>query len=161
MQIRTWRPADTEELKRITIEAFQSVSIDYHIQQKFGPLGNDWSVRKARHIDEDIAANPDGVFVAEEDGVILGYITVRLDRESGLGRIPNLAVKAGLRGRGLGKRLMEHALDYLRAQGMTHAKIETLANNEIGSRFYPQMGFQEIVRQIHYVADLGRKEADS
>src|SRR4051794_4266898 len=153
--IRPWRSEDTDELKRITIDVFGGVSIEYYIEQKFGRLGNDWTTRKARDIDDDVRINPTGVFVAEDDaGTILGYITTRVDHESGLGRIPNIAVRAGIKGQGLGKVLMEHALRYFHEQGMTHVKIETLAPNEIGTRFFPQMGFEEVVRQIHYVMRL-------
>ena len=152
MQIRAWHPEDTDELKRITVETFIGVAIDYYIEQQFGRLGNDWRERKARSIDEDIRANPDGVFVAVgDDGTVLGYITTRVDRDSHLGWIPNIAVRPELKGRGIGMQLMQHALAYLCQAGMTHVKIETLEPNQIGSRFYPQVGFQEVVRQIHYV----------
>ena len=157
MLIRPWRPGDTEPLKQITVDAFGGVAIDYWIEQQFGLLGNDWKARKAKHIDADVAANPAGVFVAEEDGQVLGYITTRIDQESRLGWIPNLAVRPDLKSRGLGRRLLEHALQYCRDSGMTHVKIETLAVNEIGSGFYPKMGFQEVVRQIHYVMDLSKR----
>jgi len=49
---------------------------------------------------------------------------------------------------------MQTALDYLRDQGMECAKIETLAQNPIGSHFYPSVGFEEVARQIHYVKRL-------
>src|SRR5262249_36590505 len=155
MQIRPWRPEDSDELKRITVETFVGVAIDYYIEQQFGRLGNDWRERKARSIDEDIRANPAGVFVAGgEDGAVLGYITTRVDRDSRLGWIPNIGVRPELKGRGIGMQLMQHGLAYLRRAGMTHVKIETLEPNQIGSRFYPQVGFQEVVRQIHYVMRL-------
>ncbi|MBI2505616.1 MAG: hypothetical protein HYW07_20580, partial [Candidatus Latescibacteria bacterium] len=46
------------------------------------------------------------------------------------------------------------ALDYLHRQGMEAVKIETLAQNAIGSLFYPSMGFREVARQIHYLMRL-------
>lgn len=155
MRIRPWRPEDTEEIKRITVETFVGVAIDYYIEQQFGRLGNDWQARKARTIDEDIQANPEGVLVAEaDDGTVIGYITTRVNHESLLGWIPNMGVRPELKGQGIGKQLMQQALAYLQAAGMTHVKIETLEPNQIGSHFYPQVGFQEVVRQIHYVMRL-------
>ena len=95
MTIRLFRPSDLDELRRITIEGFDGTAIDQNVEKQFGVLrGHDWRSRKARHIDEDCAANPAGVFVAEEGGKILGYITTLLDREIRKGRIPNLAVDA-------------------------------------------------------------------
>ena len=54
---------------------------------------------------------------------------------------------AKLRGR-------EFDLAYLRGQGMEAAKIETLAQNAVGSQFYPSVGFREVARQIHYLMRL-------
>ncbi|MBI5397203.1 MAG: GNAT family N-acetyltransferase [Verrucomicrobia bacterium] len=155
MTIRPFRPDDLAELKRITIEGFDGTAIDQNVEKRFGVVGGrDWRWRKARHIDDDCAANPAGVFVAEEDGKILGYITTVLDREALKGRIPNLAVDASARGRGIGRKLIEHALDYFRREGMAFAAIETMANNPAGQHLYPACGFVEVGRQIHYAMKL-------
>jgi ribosomal protein S18 acetylase RimI-like enzyme len=155
MQIRFYRPSDLEALRALTEEAFEGVSIDHNIEAVFGTIaGRDWRWRKARHIDDDVAANAGGAFVAEEDGEIIGYITTRVDPEAGIGQIPNLAVAAAARNCGLGRQLIERALDYFRALGLTHAKIETLDQNAIGQHLYPACGFREVARQIHFVMDL-------
>lgn len=117
--IRPFRSHDLDAIKRLTVESFGGVALDQNVEQVFGILhGHDWRWRKARHIDEDVAANVDGIFVTEAEGRVVGYITTRLDREAGKGRIPNLAVAADIRGQGVGRRLIEHALDYLRREGM-------------------------------------------
>lgn len=156
IQIRRFRFDDLEALKDLTERAFREVSIDAAIEQRFGLINErNWAFRKRRHLDWDCAANPDGVFVAEaEDGSIAGYITTRVDADTLVGWIPNLAVDAGHQGQGLGKRLMQTALDYLRAEGMQGVRIETLAHNAIGTRFYPSVGFQEVARQVHYFMKL-------
>jgi ribosomal protein S18 acetylase RimI-like enzyme len=155
MHIRLYQPADLPHLKRITVEAFDGVNIDQGIEQVFGPInGRDWRWRKARHIDDDVAREPSGVFVAEHDGQVVGYITTWQDRASGIGHIPNLAIAAAFRGHGLGRQLIEHALGYFRASGLSHAKIETLAQNAIGNHLYPSLGFQEVARQVHFVTKL-------
>lgn len=155
MNIRPFQPTDLETLRAMTIAAFDGIAMDQEIERRFGQLGeHDWQWRKARHIDQDCAANPGGVFVAEEDGRIVGYITTVLDREAGKGRIPNFAVEASMRGRGLGRQLIEHALEYFRREGLAFAMIETMTHNPIGQHLYPSCGFQEIGRQIHYALKL-------
>ena len=77
-----------------------------------------------------------------------------IDCETRIGWIHNLAVEDGLRGQGLGRRLIEHALDHFRRCGMTVARIETLDQNPIGQHLYPSLGFREIARQIHYAVPL-------
>ncbi len=154
MMIRPYESSDLEELKRITIEGFDGIAIDQNVETAIGVLnGHDWRWRKARHVDEDICANPSGVFVAEE-GPILGYISTRLDYEAGKGRIPNLAVDKAVRGRGIGRSLIEHAINYLRSEGMAFVMIETMENNPIGQHLYPSCGFVETGRQIHFAMKL-------
>ena len=155
IQIRLYQPSDLPELKRITVDAFDGIAIDQRVEEQLGVLhGLDWRARKARHIDDDVAANPAGVFVAEEEGRILGYITTRLEPAIGKGRIPNLAVIPEARGRGVGRQLIEHAVDYFRREGMAFAMIETMAYNEVGNYLYPACGFVEIARQVHFARKL-------
>jgi ribosomal protein S18 acetylase RimI-like enzyme len=156
MLLRPFRPDDLPRLKSITTAAFDGVSIDQGIEREFGPVnGHDWQWRKARHLDDDAARDPAGIFVAEEAGQVVGYITTWQDREAGIGHIPNIAIDAAFRGQGLGRKLIEHALDHFRAAGLSHAKIETLVQNEVGNHLYRSLGFREVARQIHFVAELG------
>jgi ribosomal protein S18 acetylase RimI-like enzyme len=156
MPIRPYRPEDLPLIQQITVESFEAVSIDRNIEASFGLVaGKDWRARKARDVTADCEIQPEGVFVAEEDGEVAGYVTTRLDRFSGIGRIPNLAVDPRFRAKGLGTTLIQHALNWMREQGMAMAKIETLVQNERGQALYPRFGFQEVARQIHYVMPLG------
>ena len=155
MNIRAYQSSDLDELKRITVEGFEGIAIDQSVENALGILkGHDWRWRKARHVDEDVEANPKGVFVAVESDKVLGYISTRIDYESGKGRIPNLAVDRPARGRGIGRLLIEHALDYMRREGMVFAMIETMENNPVGQHLYPSCGFVETCRQIHFAKKL-------
>lgn len=153
--IRRYRPEDLPRLREITVDCFQGVSIDQNIEKRFGPIGGvDWKKRKAAHIDQDCAANPEGVIVAEVEGEVAGYITTRLNHETRIGWIPNLAVDPRFRRQGIARALFDEAFAYFRENGMLAAKIETLDQNPIGSVFYPELGFEEVARQIHFVKPL-------
>ncbi len=156
MIIRPYSDADRETLKAITVEAFDGVSIDHNIEQRFGTIaGHDWRWRKARHIDADIAAPDAAIWVAEDDsGAVFGYISTRMDTEVGVGFISNLAVGAGLRGQGIGRELIEYALVQFRKAGLEAARIETLEQNPIGRHLYPACGFVEVARQVHFAMRL-------
>ncbi|MEE3040401.1 MAG: GNAT family N-acetyltransferase [Candidatus Latescibacterota bacterium] len=157
MPIRPYRCNDLRRLKQITEICFDGVSIDRNIEENFGQInGRDWRFRKLRHIDADVAGDhARGAFVFEtDDGDVVGYITTRLDREAGIGWIPNVAVDPTHQGAGVGRQLMEHAIDFMRAEGMEAAKIETLQQNDVGSNFYPSVGFKEVGLQIHYLMRL-------
>jgi ribosomal protein S18 acetylase RimI-like enzyme len=162
IRIRAFRPSDLACLREMTAEAFDGVSIDQGIEQAFGEInGHDWRWRKMRHVDDDVARDAAEVFVAEsDDGGIIGFISTWRDEPAGIGHIPNVVVAAGHRGRGLGRELIEHALQHFRNCGLTHAKIETLVQNEVGQSLYTSIGFREVARQIHLAMDL-RPTGDS
>jgi ribosomal protein S18 acetylase RimI-like enzyme len=159
MHIRMFRDADLATLKEITVEAFDGASIDQMIEGRFGLLnGGNWRGRKARHIDADVERDREGIFVADTDGEVLGYVTTWTDADAGIGHIPNIAVRAGHRGHGIGRLLIDHALGHFRRVGMTHVRIETLENNEVGNHLYTAMGFEEVTRQIHFIMALDRRK---
>jgi ribosomal protein S18 acetylase RimI-like enzyme len=153
--IRPYRPDDLPRVCAITVASFDGVSIDRNIEHLFGPVGGRaWADRKARAVARDCVEEPDGVFVAEAGGAVIGYVTVRLDSFARIGRIPDLAVADGHRGQGVGSALVRHAVEWMRSRGMALAKIETLEQNARGQALYPQLGFREVARQIHYVMPL-------
>ncbi len=155
INIRPFRSGDVEPIKELTAQTFAGVSLEQNVENLLGLLeGHDWRWRKARHIDDDVARNPGGIFVAETEGRIVGYITTLVDKDAGRGRIPNLAVDPNFRGNGLGRRLIERALDYFRSVGLCYAMIETMEQNEIGRHLYPSCGFEEVARQVHYARKL-------
>jgi len=158
MTIRPFRPDDLPMLKEITVEAFDGVSIDQAIEREHGLInGHDWKWRKARHLDEDVRREPEGIFVVEIDGRIAGSISTWQDQEAGVGHIPNITFAPEFRGRGLGRRLIRYALDHFRRCGLTCARIETLVHNDVGNHLYESIGFREVARQIHFVTDLREK----
>jgi ribosomal protein S18 acetylase RimI-like enzyme len=169
--IRPYRPSDLPRLQEITALTFGPVSIDRNMEQRLGPFGaGGWQARKLAAIADDCRAQPDGVFVAEDaaagegegegegDGVttgrVVGYVTTRLNPAGSIGWIPNLAVDPACQGRGLGRALLLHALDFFRRSGMQVAKIETLEQNAVGQSLYASLGFQQVARQIHYAMRL-------
>jgi len=160
--IRPYREPDRPVVRELTVSAFEGVSIDHNVDRKLGPVaGRDWRWRKSRDVDRDIDMTGSELGVAEDDrtGEVVGYVTMQCDTETRIGWIHNLVVADGLRGRGLGRQLIEHALNHFRAAGMTVARIETLEQNPIGRHLYPSVGFIEIARQIHYAMPLSGCQA--
>ena len=155
-RIRPYRETDRPRLRTLTVEAFEGVSIDHNLDRTLGPVAaRDWRWRKGRHLDQDVDAPGAELLVAEDaGGRPVGYVTLQFDREAAIGWVHNLAVDGALRNQGLGRRLLEHALDRFRSEGMTVAKIETLEQNPVGRHLYPALGFREVARQIHYAMDL-------
>ena len=161
--IRPYRSSDLAHIKALTVEAFDGVSIDQNIERHLGEMaGHDWQWRKVRHIDQDVIAAGAVILVAENHLMqIVGYVTTRMDRNAGIGLIPNMAVCAGERGNGIGRTLIHHALELFRTAGLEAARIETLEQNAIGQHLYPACGFVEVARQINYVMRLSETEIEN
>jgi ribosomal protein S18 acetylase RimI-like enzyme len=155
--IRPYLENDREIVRELTILAFEGVSIDHNIDETLGPVaGRDWRWRKARDVDRDIdgAGTTLAVAVDEATADVVGYVTMQCDEQTLIGWIHNLVVRSETRGHGLGRRLIEHALEHFRAAGMTVAKIETLEQNAIGRHLYPSAGFIDVAHQIHFAMAL-------
>ncbi len=153
--IRKFRQSDQQRILEITVASFDGVSIDQNIEGLWGTIqGKTWQGRKKQNILDDLNANPPGIFVAEAEAKLVGYVITQVNQQTGIGWIPNMAVDTQHRGKGLGKRLLQQAIGYLKQAGMKYAKIETLEQNTIGQKFYRRMGFREVARQIHYLKPL-------
>jgi ribosomal protein S18 acetylase RimI-like enzyme len=155
--IRPFRETDRGAVVALTVAAFAGVSIDHNVDEQLGSVaGRDWQWRKARDVERDIESPGTELAIAEDtqNGATVGYVTMAFDPETRIGWIHNLAVRADQRGQGLGRRLIEHALDRFRAAGMAVARIETLEQNPIGRQLYPSLGFLEVARQIHFAMPL-------
>jgi ribosomal protein S18 acetylase RimI-like enzyme len=152
IRIRAVRPGDTGAIVALMRSVFQSASIDARIAARFG--GPSWHRVKNATVRSQLAAQPEGCFVAVTGDRIVGFVSTAVHATASRGWIIDLAVAAECQGRGLGRRLIFRALAHFRALGLHHAKIETLDSNQAGQHLYPSLGFVEVARQIHYALPL-------
>ncbi|TAJ99176.1 MAG: GNAT family N-acetyltransferase [Chloroflexota bacterium] len=85
-------------------------------------------------------------FVAEDvTGSVIGFVmagAARDDDAAGLGEVYAIYLAPGARGRGVGRALMDAALEALEASGFSTAILWVLTANEPARRFYERAGFQ-------------------
>ncbi len=89
-------------------------------------------------IDKSCHGWADQVFVAECDGLPVGYLTCHL--RDGHGQIGLVGVDAGSRGRGYGLRMLETARCWFGAQGAGRMSVVTQGRNAGGLRLYQRAG---------------------
>lgn len=80
------------------------------------------------------------LWVAELDGRILG--SVALLAEEGTGRLRWLVLDAELRGRGVGRALVDTSLDYARGRGFPGVFLTTIAGLDAAHGIYRKAGFE-------------------
>ncbi|MGZ4287669.1 MAG: GNAT family N-acetyltransferase [Solirubrobacteraceae bacterium] len=96
---------------------------------------------------EDSAAELDSyidageVLVARTNGAAVGHLQL-VDADDETSEIKNMAVDAGHRGRGIGRTLIEAAIDIARARGHRTLAVATAAADVGNLRFYQLAGFR-------------------
>jgi GNAT superfamily N-acetyltransferase len=86
------------------------------------------------------------VFVADEEGMVLGFASVKArDHFSGarFAYVGELAVAEGSEGRGIGRALMTAVESWARERGLARILLETGAANAGARAFYASIGFEE------------------
>lgn len=104
----------------------------------------------------DLAGESVG-FVWEEDGEIVGNLSLRRALPTSTkGRlIGNVVVRPDYRGRGIGRALMEAALDEARRQGAHWVGLEVRADNEVACGLYRKLGFRTVGQTQHLLRPEG------
>jgi GNAT superfamily N-acetyltransferase len=103
---------------------------------------------------------PDGPWrgwVAERDGVVVGYATTTaatpewLPPPDGAGELTNLYLDPEVIGTGVGRALYEHAVSDLRERGFDPLVVWAFRDNPRARRFYELMGLEIDVPDHHWV----------
>jgi GNAT superfamily N-acetyltransferase len=90
--------------------------------------------------------HPSRAWVAERDGVLLGYATTTAATSEyrpppdGAGELTNLYLDPDAIGTGVGRMLYEHAVDDLREHGFDPLVVWAFRDNPRAAAFYPRMG---------------------
>ena len=104
-----------------------------------------------------LARNPDTCFVAVEQSYIVGAILTGHDGRRGY--ISHTAVSPAYQRQGIGKRLVDAALNALKAQGINKVNLVVFAHNENGNTFWEKMGFTkrpDLIYRNRPLADMVR-----
>ena len=88
-----------------------------------------------------LARNPDTCFAAMEQGRVIGAILTGHDGRRGY--ISHTAVSPAHQRHGIGKQMVNAALNALKEQGINKVNLVAFAHNEKGNAFWEKMGFTQ------------------
>lgn len=91
-------------------------------------------------ISRSLMRNPSSCFAAVDNDRIVGVIMAGHDGRRGY--IYHTAIRSDMRGRGIGRRLVELALDALKQEGITKVALVVFSSNSGGNAFWQHMGFE-------------------
>jgi ribosomal protein S18 acetylase RimI-like enzyme len=118
--IRRARPADGAEVSRVFVAARDQMTYLPRIDDEHRPLLGSWFIERG------------AIFVAEEDGVVVGFSGIKD------GELTHLYVDPAAQNRGLGSALLEHA----KAESADGLFLWVFQKNEGARRFYERHGFR-------------------
>lgn len=112
------------------------------------------SVGEERRYLRALKGHPDAaVFVADDDGVIVGRLSVARDPHTASRHVADLGlmIAASHRRRGIGRALLEQAVAWARDTGVRKLELHVFPWNEPALKLYEQFGFErEGLRKEHY-----------
>ena len=127
--VQPYKEAHREAVLALSMRAWAPVFADLepavaaYVYQAFYPRG--WQVRQSNDIANFLSADPHNVWVAMENGELLGWVGLRLHAEDSMGEIYILAVDPDAQRRGVARLLMQDAFDRLKNAGMKIVMVET------------------------------------
>ncbi len=112
--------------------------------------------RKGEELKGFCQANPGSVFICEEGGRRVGFLTIQFDNQRRIGEIGNNAVDPDCGLKGIGQQMYRFALEQFRAQGMEYAMVHTGLDegHAPARRAYERAGFNISHSDINYYLDL-------
>jgi ribosomal protein S18 acetylase RimI-like enzyme len=99
------------------------------------------------------------LIVSEYEGIIVGAILYRIETnpddiiflERRYGYIEEMIITESLRGKGIGKELLDYAVNDLRTKKIDEIEMNVWDNNITGLKFYKKYGFKTIQRRMKMV----------
>jgi ribosomal protein S18 acetylase RimI-like enzyme len=119
------------------------------------PKGEAMADRYLAHMLDRCAGAAGRIFVAEEDGAVVGFVGVLArvvpepDEAQAYAYVSDLVVLPAYRRRGIGRALLERAEAYARGEGARVLRVGVLAKNEAAAGLYRSLGFGDYTIQLN------------
>jgi GNAT superfamily N-acetyltransferase len=141
LRVRLGRPEDAPIMAEITGEAFRGFYGHYHADPRLDPRKADAGYEEWGGRCFSVPGVSDVNYVAEYAGEPVGYYALRrVDQEVSEGVIS--AVRPDMQGKGIFRRLMQHAMAWGWSIGTTRMLMATLINNLATQKAVVRLGFE-------------------
>tara|TARA_B100000446_G_C10482542_1_gene316535 strand:+ start:607 stop:1086 length:480 start_codon:yes stop_codon:yes gene_type:complete len=138
LQIRAIKASDNEELAAL----LRSILIEMGVPK----VGTAYADEALDCMYETYDVDQAEYFVIEEDGKLLGGagIAALANYDGPVCELQKMYISASLRGKGVGKQLMDVCLDFAKTSGFEQVYIETMPYMEAAQKLYKKSGFKYI-----------------
>ena len=155
--IRSFRQDDLDVIVDIANRAYRQIYVNLRKalgNDLFEMLFPDEKTFKGRQVEMFCRQNPQWVFVCEEKGQIVGFVTFVLEFRTKTGIFGDNAVdpKCGLKG--IGQQMYQAAFNYFAQNGMKYARVRTTADNIPARKAYERAGLDIQRQEVVYYKKL-------
>ncbi|MBI5670376.1 MAG: GNAT family N-acetyltransferase [Chloroflexi bacterium] len=138
--VRPARADEAETVGELAARAFAGYNGHYHADTRLDRAAcdavyRDWAVRSC--LSQQVA---DKVLVAEADGRMAGFVTIK--KRGDLGEGPLYGVEPAAHGRGIGGALMAAAMMWLKQRGARRMEMSTQVTNVPSQKVWVRLGFE-------------------
>ena len=158
VHIRPFDAADAPAVVDLSLRAWAPVHVS--IRDALGPdindaLQPDWRARQQSDVEDVLREPTSNVWIADLDGVVVGFVAVRIHEDGRIGEIDMLAVDPIRQGAGVGTALAVFALEWIRESGIGVAMVGTGADpgHAAARRTYEKAGMK-LVPMARYFMKL-------
>lgn len=144
MEIKQATMDDFDELFKLKLESREEAR---QFNEKLVAT-NEVADRYESYLKKDLSNEWRAVFIAVEDGKIVGMVLGKIFRSmyiqghERLGYISNLYVKKGFRKKGLGKKLTQAVIDWFKSKEAVALTLEVYEKNKAALNLYHKLGFK-------------------
>ena len=153
MRVRSATPADARAIAEVHVGTWRHAYAHVFPADFLAALSVD---RREEFWSHSAATTPEDLFVAEEDGRIVGFAAVGRaeDEAEEVGQLHAIYVDSAYWGTGAGAALMDAAVQRLRTTGFEHAILWVLEDNPRARRFYERHGWTLDGRRRERIGDV-------
>ncbi|MEP6757414.1 MAG: GNAT family N-acetyltransferase [Chthonomonadales bacterium] len=150
---RVIRVAQRRDLDQVVALWIEMMEFHGEFDERFS-LKPGYRRETERHLVESMKSRGSRVFVAEEDGKIIGYVLGGVYQRRPVyppgtyGFISDMSVSSCQRRSGVGRALAQSMLDWFKKEGVTSVELLTLNANPISNAFWESMGFGSYLRLL-------------
>lgn len=129
MRIEPYQHSQLDTIKSLSLRAWSPVfdsiqnAMDIDVYQSFYPDG--WQQGQLNAVESVCTTADMKVWVAISSDLTVGFVAVKLHSDSSMGEIYMIAVDPDYQRQGIGSALIEFALNWMKAAGMSVAMVET------------------------------------
>ena len=146
MRIRRAENGDIKDLVEVYLQGYKGLEEYSYTHPEDVQAYLNWLFRR------DVA----GIWVAEEDGKIVGFVASDgnwFSKREGkvVGAIHELVILPEYRNKGIGKALVQKAIEYFKSRGLDTAELWVGDKNTQALEFYKSLGFEERDRFNYWI----------